>query len=158
MTKDNEMRLLNGSTARGMWAAGLLLATGLLIMSSVARSVAAGPAEYVKERELPVVVKVSGFRRDLETGDLVQMVKITNRGSAPLQGPFHLVLRGLETSAAVKSVALQGRVRSAGPLTLEIEPESPGGLKPNEQLTLLLRFDGQQKRPLKYEAIVVPTT
>jgi hypothetical protein len=152
------MRSFSGSVRDSKWAVQFLLVASLLVLSSVVRSEEVDTAKYLQDRELPVGVTVSGFRRDLETGDLVQMVKITNRGNVPVKGPFHVVLRGLESSAAVKSVALQGRVRSAGPLTLEIEPESPGGLKPNEQLTLLLRFDGQQKRPLKYEAIVVPAT
>lgn len=152
------MHLLNGCTPCGKWFVILLLATSWWFSSSLARSEDAGTGDNVRAHEAPVAVNVSGFRRDLETGDLVQMVKITNRGSAPLEGPFHLVLQGLRSTAAVQSSALQGRAHSAGPFTVEIEPESPDGLKPGEHLTLLLRFDARHKGPLKYEPIVVPTT
>jgi hypothetical protein len=114
------MRSFNGCIHRANWFLRFLMVTSLWLLTVDARSEDAEPAEFRQSRELSAEVTTSGFRRDLETGDLVQMVKISNRGNVPLKGPFHLILRGLEGAAPPRSSALQGRVRSAGPSTIEI--------------------------------------
>jgi hypothetical protein len=86
-------------------------------------------------------IEASGFRRDLRSGQLVQVLKVTNKRDRSLRGAFHVVLEGLDPQITVQASGPASGVAGSGIRSYLLASTADGAAwKPGEVRTLRLNF------------------
>jgi hypothetical protein len=107
----------------------------------------------VKHRDISneIRIEAGGFRRDRQTGELVQAVRLVKTGAAST-GRVFLKLEGLDPSLIVNAVA---PAASANDIVLPVVTNAAAVLKPDAPIEMVLRFRNPQARPIRYRARVL---
>jgi hypothetical protein len=94
-----------------------------------------------------------GFAFNPGTGRFSQLVKVTNVGGAPLQGPVSLVLDALGANATLFNAT--GATGCAAPLGSPILTLALGGLAPGVSATIPLQFTNPTRTAITYHTRVL---
>lgn len=113
------------------------------------------PAPCASVAASSFAVAQGGFRWLFTTGEMVQMVGVTNTSAAAVAGPISLVLGGLSPDAALNNAsgAASSCTDLAGPY-LDVVPAG-GSLAPGGSVTVALHFADPTRAPITYTAAVV---
>jgi hypothetical protein len=96
-----------------------------------------------------VAVIRGGFRKNFNTGRMVQTVTLTNRGSTSLVGPFSLVVRDLPAGVTLAN-ATPGTCTSGGPAI-----QVPATLAPSQSTVIVLEFTTSSSAGITYTTQVL---